>query len=93
MVSAFDSSASWVGESRCEIESSILVIFSTLCHELVSRRTLQCRLRHFTPTYDTTKAMQQQYHLQLSFKYLMLAWSVELNTVEFHMTYVLVVHK
>ena len=24
----------------------------------VSRRTLQCRVRHFTPTYDMTKALQ-----------------------------------
>ena len=25
----------------------------------VTRRTLQCRVRHFTPTYDMTKALQQ----------------------------------
>ena len=25
----------------------------------LSRRTLQCRVRHFTPTYDMTKALQE----------------------------------
>ena len=39
--------------------SNILIIFFTLYHELsVSRRTLQCRVRDFTPTYDMTKELQ-----------------------------------
>ena len=42
-VSAFDSSASWVCVSRCEIKSShILMIFSTLHHKLV------CHIEHFS---------------------------------------------
>ena len=41
-VSTFDSSASWVDISRCEIESSYtLMIFSTLYHELV------CHVEHY----------------------------------------------
>ena len=53
--SAFDSAASWVGVSRCEIESSfILVSFSSLyrtflCHV---KKTLRCQVRYFTLTYD-----------------------------------------
>ena len=47
-VSAFDSSASWVGVSRCEIKSSnILMSFSTLYHELV------CHVEHFSVELDT----------------------------------------
>ena len=54
-VSAFDSSASWVDVSRCEIEFSYIPVS-------VSRRTLQCRVRHFTPIYVMTNELQLLYH-------------------------------
>ena len=60
MVSAFDFSASWVGVSRCDIESSyILIIVSTLYHELVCHvEHYSVELRHFIGTYDMTKELQ-----------------------------------
>ena len=55
MVSVFDTSSSWVGASRCNVLIGRDAIYT---HDLlyvvlrvsVSRRTLQCRVRHFTPT-------------------------------------------
>ena len=34
----------------------------------VSRRTLQCRVRHFTPTYDTIKEFRKLYFVKLTRK-------------------------
>ena len=58
MIGAFESSASWFRVSRCDIESSyIVMILSTLCPEFVCL-VEQTSVRHFTPTYDMTNPFQ-----------------------------------
>ena len=60
MVSAFDSSASWVDVSRCEMNPHIYHDFLYIVPQvIVSHRTLQCQVRHFTPTYVMTKELQR----------------------------------
>ena len=61
-VTAFDTSASWVDISRCEINPHIYYDFLYVVPRVsVSRRRLQCRVRHFTPTYVMTNELQEAY--------------------------------